>query len=70
MCMVPHAVCLAKHFSGSSESIISQFFILSQVFAEFFDKVIDERHNGYKPWDKHPTDLDHTKIRGGCFDEK
>lgn len=41
-----------------------------EVFAEFFDKVIDERHNGYKPWDKHPTDLDYSKIRGGCFDEK
>jgi len=41
-----------------------------EVFADFFDKIIDERHNGYKPWDKHPTDLDHSKIRGGCFDEK
>lgn len=41
-----------------------------QVFAEFFDKVIDERHGGYKPWDKHPTDLDYTKIKGGSFDEK
>jgi creatine kinase len=41
-----------------------------EVFAEFFDKVIDERHGGYKPWDKHPTDLDYTKINGGMFDEK
>ncbi|XP_013381734.1 creatine kinase U-type, mitochondrial isoform X2 [Lingula anatina] len=41
-----------------------------EVFAELFDKVIDERHNGYKPWMKHPTDLDSSKIRGGQFDEK
>jgi len=43
---------------------------LAQVFAEFFDKVIDDRHGGYKPTDKHPTDLDYTKIVGGQFDEK
>ena len=43
---------------------------LFQVFAEFFDKVIDERMNGYKPWDKHPTDLDWTKLQGGTFDPK
>lgn len=40
------------------------------VFSEFFDKVIDERMNGYKPWDKHPTDLDYTKLQGGTLDSK
>ena len=37
--------------------------IFLQVFSELFDKVIDERHNGYKPGQKHPTDLDWTKVR-------
>lgn len=41
-----------------------------EVFADLFDKVIDERHGGYKPWDKHPTDLDASKVRGGNFDPK
>nr|AAK35006.1 octameric creatine kinase precursor [Chaetopterus variopedatus] len=41
-----------------------------EVFADLFDKCIDERHGGYKPWDKHPTDLDSTKLRGGNFDPK
>ncbi|XP_078586741.1 creatine kinase M-type-like isoform X1 [Branchiostoma floridae x Branchiostoma japonicum] len=41
-----------------------------EVFAELFDAVIDERHGGYGPNDKHPTDLDWTKIRGGNFDDK
>jgi len=26
-------------------------------FAPLFDHVIDKRHNGYKPWDSHPTDM-------------
>lgn len=41
-----------------------------ELFADLFDKVIDERHGGYKPWHKHPTDLDSSKIRGGNFDSK
>lgn len=41
-----------------------------EVFAELFDKVIEERHGGYKKDDKHPTDLDYTKIKGGNFDPK
>merc|ERR1712173_235256 len=40
------------------------------VFAEFFDPVIEARHNGYKPTDKHKTDLNASKIRGGVFDER
>lgn len=40
------------------------FFSL-QVFADIFDPVITERHNGYDPRTmKHPTDLDHTKVLG------
>lgn len=41
-----------------------------EVFADLFDKCIDERHGGYKPWDKHPTDLDSSKLRGGHLDPK
>ena len=35
------------------------------VFADLFDRVIEARHNGYKKTDKHTTDLDATKLRGG-----
>lgn len=41
-----------------------------EVFAEFFDPVIEARHNGYKPTDKSKSDLNASKIRGGNFDEK
>ncbi|XP_064638378.1 creatine kinase M-type-like [Lineus longissimus] len=41
-----------------------------EVFKDLFDPIIAARHNGYKPTDKHPTDLDHTKIKGGEFDSK
>ena len=40
-----------------------------EVFADLFDPIITERHNGYKKTDKHKTDLDASKIKGGCFDE-
>lgn len=34
-----------------------------QVFAELFDPVIQERHNGYNPRImKHVTDLDASKV--------
>lgn len=34
-----------------------------QVFAEIFDPVIKDRHNGYDPRTmKHPTDLDASKV--------
>lgn len=34
-----------------------------QVFAEIFDPVIKDRHNGYDPRTmKHPTDLDSSKV--------
>ena len=41
-----------------------------EVFKEFMDKVIDDRHGGYGPDEIHPTDLDASKIRGGMFDDK
>ncbi|CAB1318267.1 unnamed protein product, partial [Coregonus sp. 'balchen'] len=42
-----------------------------KVFADLFDPVIKDRHNGYDPKTmKHPTDLDASKITNGMFDEK
>ncbi|NXL79063.1 KCRU kinase, partial [Leptocoma aspasia] len=42
-----------------------------EVFADLFDPVIQERHNGYNPRTmKHVTDLDATKIKFGQFDER
>ncbi|CAG07812.1 unnamed protein product [Tetraodon nigroviridis] len=42
-----------------------------QVFAELFDPVIKDRHNGYDPRTmRHPTDLDASKITSGMFDER
>uniref|UniRef100_A0A3P8VVC1 Creatine kinase, mitochondrial 1A n=1 Tax=Cynoglossus semilaevis TaxID=244447 RepID=A0A3P8VVC1_CYNSE len=37
-----------------------------EVFADLFDPVIIDRHNGYDPRTmKHPTDLDASKVRPG-----
>ncbi|XP_036384558.1 creatine kinase S-type, mitochondrial-like [Megalops cyprinoides] len=42
-----------------------------EVFADIFDPVIKDRHNGYDPKTmKHPTDLDSSKITSGFFDER
>ncbi|KAG9262962.1 creatine kinase, mitochondrial 2a (sarcomeric) [Astyanax mexicanus] len=42
-----------------------------ELFAELFDPVIKDRHNGYDPRTmKHPTDLDASKISSGVFDER
>ncbi|XP_064633139.1 creatine kinase U-type, mitochondrial-like [Lineus longissimus] len=41
-----------------------------ETFKAIFDPIIAARHNGYKPTDKHPTDLDSSKIHGGEFDSK
>ena len=40
------------------------------MFAELFDPIIEERHGGFMKTDKHKTDLDASKIRGGKFDER
>ena len=39
-------------------------------FADIFDPIIEERHNGFKKSDLHCTDLDHTKLKGGMLDDK
>ena len=33
-----------------------------ETFKEFFDPIIDQRHGGFKPTDKHKTDLDYSKV--------
>ena len=43
-------------------AFVSCVFVDIQVFSPLFDKIIDERHNGYKPQDIHRTDLDYTKV--------
>ncbi|CAD5121875.1 unnamed protein product [Dimorphilus gyrociliatus] len=40
------------------------------VFKELLDPIIDGRHGGYGPDQKHPSDLDWTKLKGGEFDPK
>lgn len=37
-----------------------------EVFKELLDPVIEDRHGGYKPTDKHKTDLNsaNLKVRG------
>lgn len=40
-----------------------------EVFRELLDPIIDGRHGGFGPDDKHKTDLDFTKITGDAFDE-
>nr|XP_039258337.1 creatine kinase, testis isozyme-like [Styela clava] len=40
-----------------------------EVFKDLFYPVIKERMNGYDPYSmKHPTDLDHTKLKGAVLD--
>ena len=41
-----------------------------EVFADLFDPIIAAKHGGYGPGDKHPTDLDSSKLRGAKFDPK
>uniref|UniRef100_A0A7N5KB29 Creatine kinase M-type n=1 Tax=Ailuropoda melanoleuca TaxID=9646 RepID=A0A7N5KB29_AILME len=36
-----------------------------QVFKDLFDPIIQDRHGGYKPTDKHKTDLNHENLKGG-----
>ncbi|XP_006627667.1 creatine kinase, muscle a [Lepisosteus oculatus] len=35
------------------------------VFKDLFDPVIEDRHNGFKPTDKHKTDLNFGNLKGG-----
>jgi creatine kinase len=41
-----------------------------QTFADLFDPIIEERHNGFKKTDTHKTDLDHHHLKGGILDDK
>uniref|UniRef100_A0A8B9GZZ8 Creatine kinase S-type, mitochondrial n=1 Tax=Astyanax mexicanus TaxID=7994 RepID=A0A8B9GZZ8_ASTMX len=42
-----------------------------EVFADLFNPVIKDRHNGYDPTTmRHPTDLDSSKLTSGMFDER
>ncbi|MBW01508.1 Creatine kinase M-type, partial [Eschrichtius robustus] len=34
------------------------------VFKDLFDPIIQNRHGGYKPTDKHKTDLNHENLKG------
>ncbi|XP_074927556.1 creatine kinase M-type [Chelonoidis abingdonii] len=43
--------------AGDEESYI--------VFKDLFDPIIQDRHGGYKPTDKHKTDLNHENLKGG-----
>ncbi|XP_058385560.1 creatine kinase M-type isoform X1 [Diceros bicornis minor] len=36
------------------------------VFKDLFDPIIQDRHGGYKPTDKHKTDLNHENLKVGC----
>ncbi|KAM7376396.1 hypothetical protein PAMP_006132 [Pampus punctatissimus] len=36
-----------------------------EVFKELLDPVIEDRHGGYKPTDKHKTDLNSDNLKGG-----
>ncbi|XP_069602280.1 creatine kinase M-type [Ranitomeya imitator] len=36
-----------------------------EVFKDLLDPVIEDRHNGYKPTDKHKTDLNFSNLKGG-----
>lgn len=50
----------------SAPSLLDFMFFSPQVFADLFDPVIIDRHNGYDPRTmKHPTDLDASKVRPG-----
>lgn len=37
-----------------------------EVFKDLFDPIIQDRHGGYKPTDKHKTDLNHENLKVGC----
>merc|ERR1712121_293755 len=36
-----------------------------EVFKDLFDPIISDRHGGYKPTDKHKTDLNPENLKGG-----
>lgn len=56
----PH-ICVSGIIAGDEESY--------RVFGELFDRIIEERHNGYKKTSMHVTDLNPAKLKHGKFDE-
>merc|ERR1712212_1314583 len=36
-----------------------------EVFKDLLDPIISDRHGGYKPTDKHPTDMNFENLKGG-----
>merc|ERR1719391_1926760 len=36
-----------------------------EVFKDLFDPIISDRHGGYKPTDRHPTDMNFENLKGG-----
>lgn len=38
-----------------------------EVFKDLLDPVISDRHGGYKPTDKHKTDLNFENLKVGVF---
>ena len=38
------------------------------VFKDLFDPIISDRHGGYKPTDKHPTDLNFENLKVRPFE--
>lgn len=54
-------ICSVGIVAGDEESY--------QVFAELFDRIIEERQNGYKKTSVHVSDMDPTKLKHGKFDE-
>lgn len=64
----PLLACNLLKLPMPSSPSLALFF--PQVFAELFDPVIDERHDGYPNTAKHPTDLDASKLQHGHLDGK
>lgn len=59
----------ALHFSVVDLTSYVGCKILNYFRQELLDPIIDGRHGGFGPDDKHKTDLDFTKITGEAFDE-
>eukprot|EP00493_Phyllostaurus_siculus_P026246 UN26591 len=51
----PHGIATVGCVAGDEESY--------EVFADLFDPIIEDRHNGFSKNDDHVTDLDTRKIR-------
>lgn len=62
--MVHATLRLLWLYEGSlSDRTLECVYCSFQVFADLFDPVIKDRHNGYDPKTmKHPTDLDASKV--------